>query len=200
MNQNVHAVNTTILEYAKQEDGMNGKAFENKTILKQMEQKTKKKKLESWLIVCSEKHGKQMRWRHASLFHYKHFLFFCLPPRVSITWFKGACLSSRMSEFNLRHVWKTHVLHASSWIAGRVSEFDFHKPPPRIPNVSGVCFLNAFIASSSLTTAAWGQASRSLLSNCASFLKFWSECFVLLCFAGALELVQSRGEQDVSLA
>lgn len=42
MNQNVHAINTTILQYAKQEDGMKGKAFENKTILKQMEQETKK--------------------------------------------------------------------------------------------------------------------------------------------------------------
>lgn len=62
MNHNVYAINTTILQYAKQEDEMKGKAFENKTILKQMEQKTKKKKkLESWLIVCFEKHGKQMR-------------------------------------------------------------------------------------------------------------------------------------------
>lgn len=59
MNQNVQAINTTILQYAKQEIGMKGKAFENKAILKQMEQKTKK--LESWLIVCFEKHGKQMR-------------------------------------------------------------------------------------------------------------------------------------------
>lgn len=125
MNQNVHAINTTILQYAKQENRMKGKAFENKAILKQMEHKTKK--LESWLIVCFEKHGKQMRWRHAPLVLYKHFFFW-----FSITWFRGACLSSRMSEFNLRHVWKTHVLHASSWIAGHVSEFDFHKPPPRI--------------------------------------------------------------------
>lgn len=59
MKQNVHSINTTMLRYAKQEGGMKGKAFENKTILKQMEQKTKK--LESWLIVCSEQHGKQMR-------------------------------------------------------------------------------------------------------------------------------------------
>lgn len=195
MKQNVHAINTTILKYAKPEGGMKGKAFENKTILKQMEQKTKKNLSHGWLFVPRIM-GNRCDEDMLLCFSISIFLFFfSSSPTAGQHYSTRECVfMSWMSEFNSRHVRKNHVLHASSWIAGHVFrvwlDAGFLKPPPKIPKRLHDLFLGSVQKCVHCIIVVAASGRRSVRSGAAlppqscigSNVLKWEFCFVLVCF------------------
>lgn len=157
-----------------------------------------KKKLESWLIVCSEKHGKQMRWRHAPLVLYKHFFFFfvshrgsaLLDPGVRVyvlnVWIQfTSCLKKSCSLCLIMNCWSRF----QSLTRCRLSETS-SEDPQRLHDLSlgsvQKCVHCIIVITASDHRSEWSGVVLPQQSCIGSNVLKWEFCFVLFCFFGGV--------------